>query len=140
MSHDITAISQATGEKISFITIGPLSQGKSWILYESLDCNDFNYGLCGSGNSKLIHECQIKISLSKFRYLCGESDDDVIDIVSSSPQCKSSVSVLKSILMSIGKRFYREDVKLKCDEESLLDVERFLLSIQNNGDIFIKFE
>jgi hypothetical protein len=58
-------------------TIGAFNQSKSWILYESLDCSEFNNGVSGNGGSKTVTESAIKISLSKFKYLSGESEDDL---------------------------------------------------------------
>lgn len=139
MSHDITARVKSTGKKISYINIGAFNQSKSWILYESLNCSDFNAGVSGNGGSKTIMESDIKISLSKFKYLSGEPADQMESTVGSSEPCVSASIILRKILSSLGSKPNKEDIRINLDKESLGDVERFLTEIQDSGEIVIDF-
>lgn len=139
MSHDITARAKSTGKKISYINIGAFNQSKSWILYESLNCSDFNAGVSGNGGSKTIVESDIKISLSKFKYLLGEPADQVESTVVSSDPCVSASVILRNVLKSLGSKPGKEDIRINLDKESLCDVERFLTEIQDSGEIVIDF-
>lgn len=139
MGHDITATSKSSGERLSCITIGAFNQSKSWILYESLDCTEFNNGVSGNGGSKTVTESAIKISLSKFKYLSGESEDDFNNSVSESKPCKSAALVLKKVMRSIGNKLSGDEIKTIPDSDSLKDVERFLTEIQGSGEIVIDF-
>lgn len=139
MSHDITARVKSTGKKISYINIGAFNQSKSWILYESLNCSDFNAGVSGNGGFKTITESDIKISLSKFRYLSGEPADQMESTVVSSDPCVSASIILRKVLRSLGSKPDKEDIRINLDNESLNDVERFLTEIQDSGEIVINF-
>lgn len=139
MGHDITATSKKSGERISYISIAAFNQCKSWILYESLNCNEFNAGVSGSGGSKIIQENDVKISLSKFKYLAGEPMHEMEFAVKSSKPCRSASSILKKVLNALGSKPTGEDVKINPDQDSLKDVERFLTEIQNSGEIIIDF-
>jgi hypothetical protein len=139
LSHDITATSRTTGEKLSYINIVAFNQSKSWILYESLNCNEFNAGVSGNGGSKIILEDEVRISLSKFKYLVGEPVDEMEGTIASSKPCTSASSILKKVLKSLGAKPSGEDVKINLDQESLGDVERFLTEIQESGEIIIDF-
>jgi hypothetical protein len=139
LSHDITARSKHTGERISYINIKAFNQSKSWILYESLSCPGFNAGVSGNGGSKSFSESDVKISISKFKYLTGEPTEEMESAVSSSKPCISASSIIKSVLRSIGSKNKEEDVKVCMDKESLDDVQRFLTEIQGSGEIVIDF-
>lgn len=139
MSHDITARSKLTGERISYITIKAFNQSKSWILYESLNCTEFNSGVSGNGRSKSFFESDVKMSISKFKYLIGEPEKEIEFAVSSSKPCISASLVIKNVLRSIGSKNKDEDVKIGMDKESLDDVHRFLNEIQESGEIVIDF-
>ena len=139
MSHDITAFCKKSEEKISSLSIGPFNQGKSWILYESLDCNECNSGVTGSGTSKIFSEEKIKISIEKFKYLLGEPENELYHIVKDSKPCRSAVGLLNRVLMSIGARPSRGDVKISLDRDSAEDIHRFLTEIQNSGEILVEF-
>lgn len=139
MGHDITATAKKSGERLSYINIGAFNQCKSWILYESLNCNEFNAGVSGNGGSKVISEIDLKTALSKFRYLAGESSNEMESVVSSSKPCRSASGVLKKVLTSLGYKSTREDISVTPDQESLADVERFLTDIQKCGEIVIDF-
>ena len=139
MGHDITATSKKSGERLSYISISAFNQCKSWILYESLNCNEFNSGVSGNGGSKIIQENDIKISLSKFKYLATEPIQEMESAVVSSKPCKSASGVLKKVLSALGSKPDRGDIKTNIDPESLKDVERFLMEIQGSGEIVIDF-
>jgi hypothetical protein len=139
LSHDITATSRTTGERLSYISIGAFNQSKSWILYESLNCSEFNAGVSGNGGSKIILEDDIRISLSKFKYLAGEPVDEMEGTIASSKPCTSASGILKKVLKALGAKPSGEDVKINLDSESLKDVERFLTEIQASGEIVIDF-
>ena len=139
LSHDITARVKSTGEKISYINIGAFNQSKSWILYESLNCSEFNAGVSGNGGSKTVLETDIKISLSKFKYLSGEPIHEMELEIGSSKPCISASDILKKVLRSIGAKPVGEDVRISPDKESMKDVERFLTEIQGSGEIVIDF-
>jgi hypothetical protein len=139
LSHDITARVKSTGEKISYINIGAFNQSKSWILYESLNCSEFNAGVSGNGGSKTVLESEVKISLSKFKYLSGEPIDQMESTIGSSKPCVSASGILKNVLSSLGSNPSWEDVRITPDEESMRDVERFLTEIQGSGEIVIDF-
>ncbi len=139
MSHDITAFSKNSGEKLSSLSIGAFNQGKSWILYESLDCNECNSGVSGSGTSKTFTEDKIRISISKFRYLLGEPENELYHIVKDSKPCRSATGLLHRVLRSIGARPSVADVKISLDRDSAEDVERFLEEIQNSGEVLVEF-
>jgi hypothetical protein len=139
LSHDITARVKSTGEKISYINIGAFNQSKSWILYESLNCSEFNAGVSGNGGSKTVLENEAKISLSKFKYLSGEPIDEMESEIGSSEPCISASIILKNVLESLGSKPSGEDVRTRPDEESMRDVERFLNEIQGSGEIVIDF-
>lgn len=139
LSHDITARVKSTGKKISYINIGAFNQSKSWILYESLNCSDFNAGVSGNGGSKTILESDIKISLSKFKYLSGEPADLMESTVISSEPCVSASVILRKVLRSLGSKPNKDDIRINLDKESLRDVERFLTEIQGSGEIVINF-
>lgn len=139
MSHDITAFCRKTGEKISTLSIGAFNQGKSWILYESLDCNECNSGVSGSGAQKIFSEEKIKISLSKFKYLLGEPENELYHIIKESRPCKSTQGLLHRVLRAIGARPSGDDIKISLDRDSAEDIERFLIEIQNSGDVIVEF-
>lgn len=139
MSHDITAFSKNSGKKISFISIAPFNQGKSWMLYESLDSHDYNNGVAGNGNSKSITEEKIKISLSKFKYLLGEPENEIYHIIKQSKACRSSYSILHRVLSAIGSKPTSRDFKIVIDRESAMDIQRFLEEIQNYGEVIVEF-
>jgi len=139
LGHDITATAKRSGERLSYISIGAFNQSKSWILYESLNCNEFNAGVSGNGGSKIILESDAKISLSKFKYLSGEPVDEMESAVSTSKPCISASGILKKVLRSLGSKPSGEDIKIRPDQESLRDVERFLTEIQGSGEIIIDF-
>jgi hypothetical protein len=139
LSHDITATSRTTGERLSYINIGAFNQSKSWILYESLNCSEFNAGVSGNGGSKIILENDVKISLSKFKYLVGEPVDEMESAVASSKPCTSASGILRKVLKALGSKPSGEDVRTRLDPESLGDVERFLTEIQGSGEIVIDF-
>ena len=139
MAHDIIAISKENGEKISFLNITAFNQGKSCIFYDSLNCNEFNSGVSGNGGKRTLTEGELKIALAKFRYLCGESEDEIEFIVSSNDKCRSSKKLLKKVLSAIGIKSSGEEVKVSLDQSSAEDVERFLKEIQNVGDVLIIF-
>lgn len=139
MGHDITATAKKSGERLSYISISAFNQSKSWILYESLNCNEFNSGVSGNGGSKIIQENDIKISLSKFKYLATEPIQEMESAVASSQPCKSASGVLKKVLSALGSKPDRGDIKINLDTESLKDVERFLTEIQDSGEIVIDF-
>jgi len=139
LGHDITATAKKSGERLSYISIGAFNQCKSWILYESLNCNEFNAGVSGNGGSKVISEIDIKTSLSKFKYLAGESSHEMESAISSYKPCNSASGVLKKVLTSLGYKPSREDIRVTPDSESLADVERFLTDIQEYGEIVIDF-
>ena len=139
LGHDITATAKKSGERLSYISIGAFNQCKSWILYESLNCNEFNAGVSGNGGSKVISETDIKTSLSKFRYLAGEPSYEMESAVSSSKPCRSASGILKKVLSSMGYKPSGEDISITPDNESLIDVERFLTDIQKSGEVVIDF-
>ena len=139
MAHDIIAKCKRSGERISFISIGAFNQGKSWILYESLNCSDFNSGVSGNGGCIVLSEDELKISLSKFNYLKGEPVDDIRYTVESSPPCKNTRGIFNSVLKAIGSKSRQEDIRINLDTEALSDVQRFLESLQGNGDVVIQF-
>lgn len=139
MSHDITAFCRKSGEKISSLSIGAFNQGKSWILYESLNCPHCNSGVSGSGSKMIFSEEKIKISISKFRYLLGEPENELYEIVRESKPCKSASSVLQRVLRSIGAKPSGEEIKIYLDRDSAEDVQRFLSEIQNSGDVVVEF-
>ncbi len=139
MSHDITAFCRKSGEKISSLSIGAFNQGKSWILYESLDCTHCNSGVSGSGTQIIFSEEKIKISISKFKYLLGEPENELYEIVKESKPCRSASGILQRVLRSIGARPSGEEIKIYLDRESAEDIQRFLLEIQNSGDVVVEF-
>lgn len=139
MSHDITAFSKNSGEKIASLSIGAFNQGKSWIFYESLNCNEYNSGVSGSGSSKIFSEKMLKTSISKFRYLLGEPENELYYIVKDSGPCKSATRLLNRVLRSIGARPSSGDLKISLDRDSAEDVERFLIEIQDSGDVIVEF-
>lgn len=139
MAHDIIAKCKRSGERISFISIGAFHQGKSWILYESLNCSDFNSGVSGNGGCIVLSENELKISLSKFNYLKGEPVDDIRYTVESSPPCKNTRGIFNRVLKAIGSKSRQEDIRINLDTEALSDVQRFLESVQGNGDVVIQF-
>ena len=137
MSHEIIAISSSTGKKISEIILESSDQGKSWLFYESLGCSSYNSGFCGNGNNITISENSLKISLSKFYYLRGESENEIEDHVTSSKPFKRYLVMLSKILNSVG-------ISPKCNQTSIdikinNDIESFLLALQDSGDVIIFF-
>lgn len=139
MAHDIIAKCKRSGERISFISIGAFNQGKSWILYESLNCSDFNSGVSGNGGCIVLSEDQLKISLSKFNYLKGEPIDDIRYSVESSPPCKNTRGIFSRVLRAIGTKSRQEDIRINFDTKDLDDVERFIGDLQGRGEILIQF-
>lgn len=139
MAHDIIARCKKSGERISFISIGAFNQGKSWILYESLNCSDFNSGVSGNGGCIVLSEDQLKISLSKFNYLKGEPIDDIRYSVESSPPCKNTRGIFSRVLRAIGTKSRQEDIRINFDTKDLDDVERFIGDLQGRGEILIQF-
>lgn len=139
MAHDIIAKCKKSGERISFISIGAFNQGKSWILYESLNCSDFNSGVSGNGGCIVLSEDQLKISLSKFNYLKGEPVDDIRYTVESSPPCKNTRGIFSRVLRAIGSKSRQEDIRINLDTEALDDVERFIGALQGKGEVLIQF-
>ena len=139
MAHDIIAKCKRSGERISFISIGAFNQGKSWILYESLNCSDFNSGVSGNGGCIVLSEDQLKISLSKFNYLKGEPVDDIRYTVESSPPCKNTRGIFSRVLRAIGSKSRQEDIRINFDTKDLDDVERFIGDLQGRGEILIQF-
>ena len=138
MAHDIIAKCKRSGERISFISIGAFNQGKSWILYESLNCSDFNSGVSGNGGCIVLSEDQLKISLSKFNYLKGEPIDDIRYSVESSPPCKNTRGIFSRVLRAIGTKSRQEDIRINFDTKDLDDVERFIGDLQGRGEILIQ--
>jgi len=139
LAHDIIAKCKRSGERISFISIGAFNQGKSWILYESLNCSDFNSGVSGNGGCIVLSEDQLKISLSKFNYLKGEPIDDIRYSVESSPPCKNTKGIFSRVLRAIGTKSRQEDIRINFDTKDLDDVERFIGDLQGRGEILIQF-
>ena len=139
MAHDIIAKCKRSGERISFISIGAFNQGKSWILYESLNCSDFNSGVSGNGGCIVLSEDEVKISLSKFNYLKGEPIDDIRYSVESSPPCKNTRGIFSRVLRAIGTKSRQEDIRINFDTKDLDDVERFIGDLQGRGEILIQF-
>lgn len=139
MSHDIIAKCKRSGERISFISIGAFNQGKSWILYESLNCSVFNSGVSGNGGCIVLSQDHLKISFSKFNYLKGESNDNIKFTIESSPPCKTTRSIFDRVLRVIGARPKQNDIKIDLNTESLDDIERFIGDLQGKGDVLIQF-
>lgn len=139
VSHNISAFCRKSGRKISTISIDPFNQGKSWLLYESLNCSDCNSGVTGSGTSRVISEDKLKVSISKFRYLLGEPENETYEIVKHSSPCRSASNILNRVLRAIGSRPSSGDIKIILDRESAEDIERFLIDIQNRGDLLVEF-
>jgi hypothetical protein len=139
LAHDITAISRQNGDKISYLNITAFDQGKSCIFYDSLNCNEFNSGVSGNGGRRILTESELKTALAKFRYLSGESEDEIEFIVSSNAKCRSSKKLLAKVLSAIGIKSSGEEVKVSLDQVSVQDVERFLNDLQSKGDVLITF-
>lgn len=139
MAHDIIARCKRSGERISFISIGASNQGKSWILYESLNCSEFNSGVSGNGGSIVLSEDQLRISLSKFNYLKGEPEDDITYTIESSPPCKNARGIFCRVIRALGAKHGVGDIKTVLDPDSLLDIERFIGALQGRGEVLLQF-
>jgi len=139
VSHYIIAKSQKTGRRIGSIKICSWDQGKSWLLYESLSCLNFNSGVSGSGGCVILTQDQLRISLSKFNYLRGEPENEIENTVSSSSSFKTAVRILWKALRAIGAKPCPEDIRTNPDIESLKDIERFLSLIQDKGEVLLIF-
>lgn len=139
MAHDITAISKENGEEISNLSITAFNQGKSCIFYDSINCNEFNGGVSGNGGKRTLTESELKTALAKFRYILGEPEDEIEFIVSSNAKCRSSKKLLAKVLSAIGLKPSGEEVKVSLDQISAEDVERFLVDVQNRGEVLIIF-
>lgn len=139
MSHDIIAKCRKSGERISSITISAHNQGKSWLLYESLNCTQFNSGVSGNGKSVILSENELKVSICKLNYLRGEPEDDLFHTVDASFPCRKARGIFSKVLSSIGGFNSKEHIRIKIDKESFDDIEKFLSELQNRGEILIHF-
>lgn len=137
MAHDVIARYKNSGERICHITIESHDQGDSWILYESLNCSKFNSGVSGNGCSAFFSEDELKISLSKFNYLSGEPIDELTHTINTSAPCKKARNIFSRVLSSIGIRGSHN--KTNTNINSFNEIEKFLISIQNKGDVIIDF-
>lgn len=83
MGHDITAIRKSSIEKnsndeLSYIRIGAWNNYKAYMLYEALNAQDCNAGVSGNGVEREFSPDELKIAISKFKYMTGESKEDII--------------------------------------------------------------
>jgi hypothetical protein len=137
MSHEIIAISYSTGKKISEITLEASDQGKAWLFYESLGCSKYNSGFSGNGKNTILTQYELAVSLSRFYYLRGESDQEIIEHITASKPFQKYCRVLSKILKSVG--LSPKSSITKMDINKNYDIELFLISLQNIGDIMIFF-
>ena len=140
MSHDIIAISKKSGEIISKISISPFDYCKSWILYESLNCDKFNKGVNGNGKEKVLKEKELRVALSKFKYLLGEDENEVINKIKSTAPFKLTVNILKNILRYIKQEEIKEEQIPIFNRDKLLCIEKFLMELQDKGTIILVFK
>jgi hypothetical protein len=137
MSHEIIAISYSTGKKISEITLEASDQGKSWLFYESLGCSGYNLGFTGNGKNTILTQNELNISLSKFYYLRGESKQEIIEHITASKPFQRYCKLLSKILKSVGINPKSPIITMDINKNN--DIELFLVSLQNIGDIIIFF-
>ena len=137
MSHEIIAISNSTGKKISEIIFEASDQGKSWLFYESLGCSGYNAGISGNGKSATLTQDELKISLSKFYYLRGEAEHDVLNHIKESKPFQRYCKIISGILKNVGINPKSSIIRMDINKNN--DIELFLISLQNIGNIIIFF-
>lgn len=79
MSHGITLISKETEEEISYLSIEAFDTVKCSLLYSSLDSEDYNKGVSGSGESKEFSREELKTAVAKLGYLADEPSSSLQD-------------------------------------------------------------
>lgn len=147
MGHDITAIRKSSIEKdsdeneLSYIRIGAWNHHKAYMLYEALNAHNCNGGVSGNGREREFTPDELKIALSKFKYMLGEPRDQIIAEMESSEGAKAADEFLGALMEALmaeapEKSESDDDDGIKHNNEDIL---RFLTEIQVNEPVVIQF-
>ena len=140
MGHDITAIRKSSEEELSYIRIGAWNRHKAYMLYETLNAEDCNGGVSGNGREREFTSDELKIALSKFKYLMGEPKDEIIAEMESSEGAKNSEEFLTTLSTALtGRPLEKSDISSEEIEHNNEDILRFLTEIQVNEPVVIHF-
>lgn len=140
MGHDITAIRKSSTKELSYIRIGAWNRHKAYMLYEALNAHSCNGGVSGNGREMEFTPDELKIALSKFKYMLGEPRDQIIAEMESSEGAKQSDEFLEAIMQALtGGAPEKSDIDSETIEHNNEDILRFLTEIQVNEPVIIQF-
>lgn len=140
MGHDITAIRKSSDQELSYIRIGAWNRHKAYMLYETLEAQNCNGGVSGNGREREFTSDELKIALSKFKYMLGEPRDQIIAEVESSEGAKNSDEFLTALSTALtGRPLEKSDIDSETIEHNNEDILRFLTEIQVNEPVIIQF-
>lgn len=139
MGHDITGYRKADSKELSYIRIGAWNRYKAFLLYDSLSSPNQNCGVSGCGGSIDYSPLQIAQAIAKFKYLCGESKEDIVESMKSSEGYQTSKSSIDNLMTVLtGRPLVEPDVPEEAQRYQE-DVLRFLKDLDIGEEVTIDF-
>lgn len=77
MSHELTVTSNDT--YVADITCGAFDTARAGVIYKSLDADQYNNSVSGTGEFLAMTKADFQKSLERLNYLRGEPDEEIID-------------------------------------------------------------